>query len=302
MNRRRLAALASICGMLGIIWWPGLDLPGMAPAEVWKDALHAPFFTILTLLVFALTPQGRSIPRKLLFTLVIALLLACITEIVQPAFGRTASFSDLLANGVGVLIALSGLWVWRRRGAGFGAKAVHAVASLLCILVLFLPALRHWQARDWPTAALPELAVFGDHRSRLFWRPQGQARLRFLSSDDSALRVSTRSGSWSGVSFYPGALDISGFSVLVLELENPDSPTRLGLRIDDDGDCSRPDSRYGGDLELPVGLSSHRISLREVRQTVTGRPFNMKGVTRIALFRDPSDPPCVFLVKRAFLE
>lgn len=295
----RLAASLLIAIMLAGIWWPNPNLPFGGAPQLWKNALHAPFFAILTVLLFVLTPGRWKTASKIGVAVIAALILSPVTEAIQPFFNRSASFGDLFANAIGIVIAGSGLYFYFARKTSLGLKALHAAVSLLLVSSFLLPTLRKSQAENWLDQQFPDLSRFDDSRASFFWISQGKAGLGFESDD---LKISTQPKEWSGVSFFPGGQDWSGQSTLVLEFENPGNAFQLGIRIDDDHDCSKHDSRFNGTLDLPGGPSTHRLALEEVAAGPEQRQLTLSAITRLGVFVGPEDPARVFFLKDAFLE
>ena len=298
MNLKTLAGFL-IAGMLAIVLWPNPALPFSGAPQEWKDGFHGPFFAVVTLLVYFLIPKGWETWRRILMAALIALGLSLSTEFLQPFFNRSFSHGDLLANTVGILVSASLIWIHRVRKSGLRVKIVHAIISVFALLAFFTPALLKYQATAWLAEQFPELSNFDDRRSEHFWVPQGNAH---AARESGSLRISSRGGEFSGVNYFPGAQDWTSRSTLVLEFENPGPRIFLGIRIDDDGDCTSSGSRFSATLDLLPGESAHRISLEEVKNAPLGRELNLEAVTRIALYLSPEEPARVFFLKRAFLE
>lgn len=83
-----------------------------AQSGVWDKAAHVVAFTIIPICLAIDFPFGR------LSTLAgVSLLLGGAIEIIQGWVGRDASWGDLLADAIGILIAVLILGALRRRGA-----------------------------------------------------------------------------------------------------------------------------------------------------------------------------------------
>ncbi len=98
---------------LGILWGT-LKPPGTGGGSfpLNDKQIHALAFGLL---VFPLSAAAsRLIPRLA----VTALIFGAVIEVIQPAFGRSGEFADLLADAVGIGAgSLLGFWISRKIGA-----------------------------------------------------------------------------------------------------------------------------------------------------------------------------------------
>jgi len=295
----RLLAGALFAGMIALLLWPNPALPFSGPPERWKNGLHAPFFLILSLILFVFTPSHKSLSTRLIITLILVLSLAATTEAIQPFFNRSASLHDLLFNLAGILIAVSGLWIFLGPVRRPSLRWIHPLVSITLLLSFFYPVVAKLRSHDWLESRQPVLSNFGDSRSQHFWISQGHAHLTF---DDGLLTIFTHPEFWSGVNFFPGTQDWRGHEALVLEIDHPGEPFPLGIRVDDDRTDSYHGARYNGVLTIQQGSSRHRIALDEIATGPEQGKLNLGAITRLALFVEPKEPPREFVLKRAFLE
>ncbi len=115
---RTIAALI-VLTLIGLMLAP---VPSMDVQISSMDKLaHAGAFTAIPICLAILFPFGR------LSTLaVVSLLLGAAIELIQGQIGRDASWADLFADGVGILLAVSILGTLRLRDA---RRAVQAAAE-----------------------------------------------------------------------------------------------------------------------------------------------------------------------------
>ena len=103
----RLIAGVLLVVIVGAIVGPFQNVE--AATNIWDKAAH---FVAFGLVLWSIGVLFRRLPRKL--AALSALALGAAVEIVQGMVGRDASWGDLLADGLGILLALL-LWViWRR--------------------------------------------------------------------------------------------------------------------------------------------------------------------------------------------
>lgn len=103
----RLTAVVLLVILLGAMLGPFQNLE--AAANVWDKAAH---FVSFGLILWSIGVLFRRLPRTL--AALSALALGGAVEVIQGMVGRDASWGDLLADGLGILLALL-LWaIWRR--------------------------------------------------------------------------------------------------------------------------------------------------------------------------------------------
>ncbi|MFA4891839.1 hypothetical protein [Brevundimonas sp.] len=103
----RLTAIVLLVVIIGAMVGPFQNVE--AAANVWDKAAH---FVAFGLILWSIGVLFRRLPRTL--AALSALALGGAVEVVQGMVGRDSSGGDLLADGLGILLALL-LWaIWRR--------------------------------------------------------------------------------------------------------------------------------------------------------------------------------------------
>ncbi len=103
----RLTAAVLLVVIVGAMVGPFQNVE--AATNIWDKAAH---FVAFGLILWSIGVLFRRLPRTM--AALSALALGAAVEIVQGMVGRDASWGDLLADGLGILLALL-LWViWRR--------------------------------------------------------------------------------------------------------------------------------------------------------------------------------------------
>ena len=97
--------------------WPRLELPPTVPAT--DKSIHLVAFGGLTVLLW----QTRWL-KKLWVVSLIALAWSALDELTQglPGLNRTVTGHDLIANALGIMVAMSWIWALRSRGVPGGAN------------------------------------------------------------------------------------------------------------------------------------------------------------------------------------
>jgi len=94
--------------------WPGLTIKG--PIDRTDLVIHAGVLFWWTVLLYnaGLIAVGGCgcLTRRLMWTGLVAIVYSAFDESTQPMFSRTADWTDLGADAVGVLVACGVIWWW----------------------------------------------------------------------------------------------------------------------------------------------------------------------------------------------
>lgn len=297
-SRSILVAAHLATGMLLLMplpaWATASDL-----AQAVIDGLHVPAFAAITWVTYALLRLPKRHPRaRLVSASAASSVAAALVELIQVPAGRSASWADLGLGLAGVAIATAALslhqFALKRQARNLGLAWLIS-AALLC---QSWPVLHIVLARQGLQNQLPSLGYDQRQGWAKQWKPQNGT---LLIRESQQLRLETRSGSYGGISFWPGSQDWTGYSALELRFLNPGSPFELGLRVDDGSSGVDRKQRFNGSLEVPTGDSTHRIALERIAADPETRKLDLRSVKRMALFTLPSDPPRTFFLQGALL-
>lgn len=271
------------------------------------DAAHFPAFVLLSLLVFSLLPCKRGLTTRLSLCAAITITVAVGSEWLQSFTpGRMASLHDLTSNGLGILAALSGIWIWKNSVPRFfqWKKILHLSLTLLLAALLAWPYYQHLNARFYSQKQFPLLSHFHDLPFALLWKSQnGSSSTLSQSTDPPRLVVSLPSTAhFAGINYLPGSQNWSSYSTLHLTLHNPGSPYPLGIRIDDDGDCSQLDSRFNDQRLLNSGRNHFTFDLTNIRLSPKNREINLHAIHRLLLFTQKNPQTQQFSIIKMWLE
>jgi hypothetical protein len=109
-------------------------MTGRWSSALW-NLLHVPAFFAITWGIATILPTTLDRGRRIFHAAAAAFSLGTLTEIVQGFTGRSASFEDLLFDGVGIVLAV--IFLVRREPwsprAGKAYAALVATALFLCL-------------------------------------------------------------------------------------------------------------------------------------------------------------------------
>ncbi|MFK5923237.1 MAG: VanZ family protein [Verrucomicrobiota bacterium] len=272
MPWKKITSTLLILTIIGLLLAPhDLDSLSNATSETRGDAAHFPAFLLLALLFFFLLPPKHSCKFRLITSAIITTSLALGTEWLQSFTpGRMASLHDLIANGLGIAAAISGLWIWKIHAPpGFSwQKKLHLVTTCLIAAALTWPYARHISARLQTQKQFPLLSDFNNSDFVYLWKTQNEAQASLSSQTPASLEITLPAQSdFPGINYLPGPQDWSPYHSLHLTLINHGSAFQLGIRIDDGGDCSQLNSRFNDQRQLNPGENHIIIDLQHIHQS-----------------------------------
>lgn len=288
---------------VGALLFAPLDFPSYTPFQkAVLDAGHVPLFFMLTIAVALLLPRGRSRPAAVLG---IIFLIVLFTELAQQYTGRTFSLRDIISDMLGAVLAVVGLWAWKRRRGAFAPSVFFILAVFVCGLSLARP-LQRYKTQIRREMLLPVLSDFDDPEDLDFWRPLDSgggesASIRRLERHGRGmLEVSTSSERWAGVEYDAGLASWKGHEFLELDLFNPGERLRLTVRIDDNGDTEDFTGRFNKTFEIAPGRVLLQISMEAIKRGPRDRLLDTGKISRMLIFT-PEAAPATFFIDRASL-
>jgi len=110
----RFAFVLYSMALLTATHWPGLTVEG--PIDRTDLVIHAGVLFWWTVLLYGsgLIASGGCgcLKRRIVWTAIAGFVFAVFDELTQPMFSRTADWTDLAADSVGVLAACGVIWWW----------------------------------------------------------------------------------------------------------------------------------------------------------------------------------------------
>ncbi len=297
-----------ILTLIGLLIRPhALEPLPPAISENRGNAAHFPAFFLLTLLFFSLFPPQHTIRFRITATAAITIALALGTELIQSFTpGRTASGHDLIANFLAIFSALAGLWIWQTsRSAAFSwKKGLHLLISLVIASSLAQPYFLQVKAQMTSQRQFPLLSDFHQTGFALLWKTQnGTSSTLSQSLTPPRLDVTLPAKtSYPGINYLPGPQNWSPYQRLHLQVLNSSPAFLLGIRIDDDGDCSQQNSRFNGQHLLKSGENHLSFNLKSIQQSPKTRELNLAAIHRILLFTQENPQRQKFSIVKMWLE
>jgi VanZ family protein len=284
---RRLWLLIVLFVIAATLLFMRLPIPHTYAGRVIENAGHVPVFLLVTLgLLVVLRNDFKFEGTRLYATAGLAGAgLGFASELMQMPLARDASWEDVFADAVGAVCAVA-LYVLfdRRPAAARSARIVALVVALAGFVLYVTPLVRMAFAYLHRNAQFPMLADFR-HGIEGVW-VVGYGVNRDIGG--GALQVEFGDGQWPGISLHEPVADWRPFTVLVIDVENPDTE-RLDftVRVHDRGHGRTYNDRYNRNFELGPGeRRTLRIPLDEIRRGPKERLMDLGQVSDITLFRD----------------
>lgn len=216
---RRIVALLLAAALL-LLAQLTLIFPGTSRfSEVVHNALHVPWVAVLTLVIWRLSGSW-------LLTVLVTLLIAVGSEVLQQLTGRTPSLMDLFNNFLGLSLAACVHALFVR------ASRVPFWLSILGLLFIvgwtLRPTVMVFLSENW-MAARGDLLYDGTD-PRGFYLANFDAETGFNRFSNESLTLTLTDAPWSGVHFrsFPGAEDEPDYLRISLTVEG-NAPLRLGV-------------------------------------------------------------------------
>lgn len=224
-------------------------------------------------------------------------------EIIQPYFGRSASFLDIYYNLVGISCA-GGVFALSRRKEPAKTRHVAAYIGITLLLAssLFLPILGAYTLRA-QDQSLPKLLDFEDTWQQRLWRAGGTGLASLIKAPSgweenksTALQITFNPGKYPGFNFAHPPKNWSKYSYLSFEVfSKNDSAHKLTLRIHDDAHSQDYADRFNKTLEIKRGLNKIEIPLSEIQNAPNSRAMALDEIAGMALFMvQPEGSPSLY--------
>lgn len=283
---RRLLLLALFVVVASLLLFVQLPVSPTYAGRTIENAGHTPLFFIGTLFVLAILRHDFRMPGLRLYTFgaLIGAGAGFLSEVIQKPMRRDASWEDVAADCVGVLLALA-LYAFFDRRSEIGGKTRAAALLIVagCLTTYLAPVVTMVRAYVHRDGQFPVLANFSSPIEMSWIVGYGSSR----QIRDEVLEVEFEANPWPGISFHEPVPDWRSFKTLVVDVENPDAdPLNLVLRIDDIGHGRIFADRFNRRFELAPGeRRTLEISLDEVRRAPRNRLMNMAEISNVTLFR-----------------
>ncbi len=283
---RRLLLLAIFLVVAAALLFVPLPIPPTAAGRTIENAGHTPLFMLLTLGVMLILRNDFRMQGVRLYGLagLVGVAGGFLTEAIQKPLRRDASWEDVIADALGVLLALAVFALFDRRPAlPRYVRVLSFGVVLLCMTIYLAPLARMARAYVHRDGQFPVLADFRSS-NELFW-VVGYGVNRDIVRD--ALDIEFSADDFPGVSLHEPVPDWSNYRTLAIDVENPDADALfLMVRVHDRGRGRFFNDRFNRRFDL-AGRERRtiRIPIEDIRSGPRGRLMNMTHISDITLFR-----------------
>ena len=290
MSRRLILLFVFVIVAAALLFVPLPILPTYAGRTI-ENAGHTPLFLVGTLFIIMILRHDFHVQGARLYALAGLIGVGCgfMSEVLQMPVRRDASWEDVFADAMGVLLALSLYALFDRRSAFRGRTRLAALLLVAgCTINYLAPIVSMAHAYIYRDRQFPVLASFNSG-AELAWIV-GYGIKREIR--DGSLEVEFDAAQFPGFSFHEPVPDWRKFQALLIDVENPDiQPLKLGLRVHDIGHGREFIDRFNRKFELLAGERRVlRIPLEDIRHGPRNRLINMGEISDVTLFRLHDSP------------
>jgi hypothetical protein len=298
LMKHRVLLLAVI--LLGMLFF-FIDMKHESGSAVYQlyGFAHLAFFMLMAS-VLGRIPSLAVRPFLFQFIVIMSAVLFAggIIELVQPYFGRTASWRDLgidlLGALLGILFLAPARGSLRRRHLACGQIAVVAVA----VMAVYGPVVTLWDMRD----ASRHFPVLGDFEIRLErgrWS-SGEIDKGLARHGERSLRVSLGTQKYAGTTLKRSFGDWRGYSTFAFSIYNPDPhPLPITVSIRDEEHFRRGGAyhdRFNRVFTIEQGWNDVSIPIADIENVPSGRKQELNHLSEVVIFTvDPPAPRVMYL-------
>lgn len=283
---RRLLYLIALFVLAGLLLFVPMPFTPNYATRTIENAGHTPLFFLVTMgLLFILRGDDRFTGARLYAVAgMVGVGAGFLSEVIQMPLGRDASWEDVIADVLGVILALAVYSLFDRRSH---LSRWHRFASLVvvisCIAIFAMPLVRMTRAYLHRNGQFPVLADFHS-RIELYWTVSIGVHREIV---DDALEVNFGAQEFPGVSFHEPVPDWRRFKTLAIDVENPTAePLSLVVRVHDRRHKRTFYDRFNRNFAMAANeRRTLRIPLEDVRRAPRGRLMDMAHISDITLFK-----------------
>jgi VanZ family protein len=283
---RRLLLLCAFLVVAAALLFVPLPIPPTMAGRTIENAGHTPLFMLLTLGVLLILRNDFMLqgPKLYVVSGLIGVFSGFLTEVIQKPLRRDASWEDVIADALGVMLAV-GLFAFfdRRPTAPRAFRYASLVVALVCSAIYLAPLVRMARAYLHRDGQFPVLVDFRSE-VELAWIV-GYGINRAIVRD--ALDVEFSADEFPGVSFHEPSPDWRGFRTLVIDIENPDAdPLAVTVRVNDFGRGRFFNDRFNRSFQVDaLQRRTIRIPIEDIRNGPRGRHMDISRISDITVFR-----------------
>ena len=249
---------------------------------------HFIFFALMAWL-FCLVPFLARLPfaRQVALTTLLVLIIGGFIELIQPFFGRTASWKDIGINIAGAMVGLFFFSPARAELDRILRKSFQAVALVLCFIIFYDPVITLWDMYQ----ASKQFPILSDFETRFQHKRWSNGRIdqSISRQGDSSLRVRLDARrQYPGTTLTHSFGDWWGYSALYLSIYNPDAdPLTMSISIRDQE--NRMNRRGFGDrfdrtFEIIQGWNDLLVPMIDIKNAPKERTLDLDQLTSVVIF------------------
>jgi len=267
------------------------------------DLGHLPFFMLLSFAFLPYVKQKMEVSKRPVFVvfkfIVSIFILAAGVEVAQLMVGRTASFSDLRKDTLGIIITFQ-VYLLFNGIIDKRWRLSYVLTILWCLFELYPlseAVLDRWRMGK----SMPNLANFETEAELLRWSEGSYERLpsevlTFTESfashpkkiNNHVLKIALNTKRYTGIVGAGLFRDWSEYRVLQFDIYNPnDYPLRLNVKVEDapamSGEMVYHD-RFNGIYKLLPGSNRIHVSLDEIANAPRERKMDLSAIHRLSFF------------------
>ena len=287
---RRLLYLILLLLLAGLLLFVPMPIAATYASRTIENAGHTPLFFLVTLgLLLYLRDDSRFTGARLYAVAgLVGAGAGFMSEVIQRPLARDASWEDVAADAIGVVLALAVYAMFERRTAlKRWHRFVAFVVAISCVAIFATPIVRMARAYVHRNGQFPVLADFHS-RIELYWTLSVGVNREIV---DDALEVNFGAEEFPGVAFHEPVPDWRSYKTLAIDVENPDpEPLRLVVRVHDRRHNRMFADRFNRNFTLAAAeRRTLRIPLEDIRNAPRGRVMDMAHISDITLFKGTSE-------------
>ncbi|MCC5812021.1 MAG: hypothetical protein JJU06_16820 [Ectothiorhodospiraceae bacterium] len=269
------------------------------PNELYAFA-HVGVFALLALALLHIPVLARRhFALQATVALAAIFLVGGAIELIQPHFGRQASWRDLWQNMVGAAAAIAIMAPNRRL-----LLALLPAATLLVVLELYGPAATLWD-RHVARQQFPMLSDFETRHEHRRWS-SGTVTTEMARAGSRSLRLDLQPGRYSGTMMRRSFGDWSEFTHFRFSIYNPDiQPLILTVSIRDHAHFQRGglyNDRFNQRYTLERGWNDISIPIETIRAAPRERQLDVSDLAEVVLFTSNLTRPRVIYLDQVMLD
>lgn len=269
------------------------------PRELYAFA-HVGTFALLTMALLCIPALARRhYALQTVAALVAVFLVGGAIELIQPQFGRQASWTDLRQNMVGAFAAVAVMAPTRRLRLTLAPLAVLAL-----VLELYGPATTLWD-RHVATQQFPVLSDFETRFEHRRWS-SGTVTTDIARSGAHSLRLDLEPGRYSGTMMRRSFGDWSDYDYFRFSVYNPDvQPLLLTVSIRDHAHFRRGglyNDRFNQRYTLEQGWNDISIPVAKIASAPRDRRLDVSDLAEVVLFTSNLAEPRLIYLDRVMVD